>query len=104
MARSPRPSFIETTIAPEGSLPEDIVQGLGTDIDLVPDDPEVGIEQNDDGGVTVDFAPEDSSPEEEEEFDDNLAGYIEENELDSIGRKICEMVEIDDMLDTVECS
>ena len=96
MARSPRPSFIETAIDPEGSLPEDIVQGLGTDIDLVPDDPEVGIEENEDGGVTVDFAPEDSSPEEEEEFDDNLAGYIEENELDSIGRKICEMVEIDD--------
>lgn len=76
----------------ENPLPTDpgIASGLGADIDL------------DSSPIEVEVTVEGEGPEEEveelvaSEFTDNLAEYIEEDVLDEIGRKIVELVDIDD--------
>lgn len=74
---------------------EEIGQGLGTEIGNLPEQ-EAQITDMDDGSSVVDFAPNDSSPKEEEGFDDNLAEYMDQGDLDQIGLKLVELVEVDD--------
>lgn len=73
---------------------EGISQGLGAELTPTNDVPAQVIDMED-GTTVVDFG----DPEEEkreEVFDDNLAEYMEDGDLESIGRKICELVDMDD--------
>src|SRR4051812_6443311 len=82
----------------ETETPADTSQGLGADLAQPLEgmsDPTITTE--DDGSHTVDFsAPEDDLEPGEEGFNDNLAEYLKDDELQSIGRKVCEWVDQDD--------
>src|SRR5512139_243906 len=67
----------------EGSLP-----AVGTDIS----NPVVAVIEIDDGSSPMGGEEEIGEPE----FSDNLAEYMDDRDLDTIGRKIVELVETDD--------
>lgn len=69
-------------------------QGLGIDMAIIPADEPVTVEITPEGAeVTFGEEEQDRDPEG---FDDNLAEYVDAGELDSIGRKLVELVEMDD--------
>lgn len=90
---------VEKTLGPGRPIDEDTAKGLDSSL-LLPAESEPSSAEvtfDDDGGATVDFDPEDSSSQEEEEgFDDNLAEYMDQGDLDAIGKRVVELVDIDD--------
>ena len=94
---------IDKPLGPGNDLPGGgVPQGLGSDL-TSPVMLEAGEESSEfipleDGSGIVDFGSSGTEDEdaEEEGFNDNLAEYIDQGELDSIGSKIVELVDIDD--------
>ncbi len=71
-------------------LPQDIEDGPGIEIEI--EDPEgvkIGID-----GMEIDLMP-DKGDEGEDEFDDNLAEFMDEGDLETLGADIVEMVDAD---------
>lgn len=73
-------------MGPGGQADPSIAQGIGVDIN----GPVVEVEIGEPGD-----SPQEEM-QEEEGFDDNLAEYIEQGDLDAIGRKLVELVDMDD--------
>lgn len=75
-----------------GALGDDLAVPESETAEITP------IPEEDGGGVEVVFADdEDSSSKGDDlDFDANLADYVDEAELQAIGRKLCELVDMDD--------
>lgn len=67
--------------------PTEGLGGLGADLDSTPIEVDVQVEGEE---------PEEEEVQEDETFDDNLAEYMDERELDRLGKELVGLVEIDD--------
>lgn len=87
---------IEPVMGPGGYSDPDagLAQGLGVDVAIAMPPGPVSVEITPDG-AEVTFGEEEKSGQPES-FDDNLAEYVDEGELESIGRKLVELVDMDD--------
>src|SRR5688572_23460766 len=90
---------VDKTLATRAPADEEIAQGLGMDL-MVPNEAEAATAEvtfTEDGGATVELDPDDSSSAGDDvPFDANLADFIDEGELEAIGKKLVELVESDD--------
>jgi hypothetical protein len=91
---------IERALGPGSPLDEEIAQGLGTDL-MVPNEAEAESAEvtfAEDGSAEIVLDPSSSEEDEKKDipFDANLADHLEQSELDSLGKKLVELVEMDD--------
>ncbi len=86
---------VEKAVGPGGNAEEDISSGLGMDL-VLPADTGAEVTPTEDGGAIVQLGPEEPTPLGDEGFDSNLAEFMSETDLSEIGRKLVELVDIDD--------
>src|SRR5687768_4614021 len=90
---------VDKTLATRAPADEEIASGLGLDLSIPSEAEATSAEVTFDesGGATVDLDPDASSSEGDDvPFDANLADFVEDGELDAIGKKLVELVESDD--------
>lgn len=92
MATNMTPSLTQAPLGIDALEEEDdMLEGESPDIEIMienPDDVEIGVD-----GMVIDLMPEDEMGDAP--FDANLAEYMDENELATLGSELCEQVDSD---------
>lgn len=91
MATNMTPSLTQAPLGIDALEEDDMLTDDAPDIEIMienPDDVEIGM-----GGITVDLMPD--SETDDAPFDANLAEYMDEDEMATLGAELCEQVDSD---------
>ena len=91
MATNMTPSLTQAPLGIDALEEDDVLTDDAPDIEIMienPDDVEIGM-----GGVTIDLMPD--SETDDAPFDANLAEYMDEDEMATLGAELCEQVDSD---------
>ena len=91
MATNMTPSLTQAPLGIDALEEDDMLTDDAPDIEIIienPDDVEIGM-----GGVTIDLMPD--SETDDAPFDANLAEYMDEDEMATLGAELCEQVDSD---------
>jgi hypothetical protein len=91
MATNMTPSLTQAPLGIDALEEDDMLTDDAPDIEIMienPDDVEIGM-----GGVTIDLMPD--SETDDAPFDANLAEYMDEDEMATLGAELCEQVDSD---------
>jgi hypothetical protein len=91
MATNMTPSLTQAPLGIDALEEDDVLTDDAPDIEIIienPDDVEIGM-----GGVTIDLMPD--SETDDAPFDANLAEYMDEDEMATLGAELCEQVDSD---------